>query len=67
MAQEVTPTVDEILNRALDKEKAAFRYYDRLLGSANIDLIRDLLQELKNEEYKHIKMIEDMLDHLNLL
>ncbi|NIS68709.1 MAG: hypothetical protein GTO12_07060 [Proteobacteria bacterium] len=60
----VTP--EEILSTALKKEKAAFSYYDRMLKSTNIELIRDLLQELKNEEYKHIKMVENKIRRLNL-
>ena len=66
MATETSLTPDEILKRSLAKEKAAFDYYDRLLKSTNIDLIRDLLQELKNEEYKHVKMIEGKIRRLGL-
>ena len=51
-------TVEEILKRSLAREKASFSFYDRLLKSTTVDLIQDLLQELKNEEYRHIKMIE---------
>jgi rubrerythrin len=49
-------TVEEILKRSLAREKASFSFYDRLLKSTTVDLIQDLLQELKNEEYKHIKI-----------
>ena len=66
MGKENGLTTEEILNTALAKEKAAFSYYDRMLRSTNIDLIRDLLQELKNEEYKHIKMVETKIRQLNL-
>jgi rubrerythrin len=66
MVTEATLTLEEILKRALAKEKAAFTFYDRLLKSTNIELIQDLLQDLKNEEYKHIKMIESKIRRLNL-
>ncbi len=66
MATQPPPTPEEILNRALAKEQASFRYYDRMLKSTKIDLIRDLLQDLKNEEYKHIKMIESRIRRMNL-
>jgi rubrerythrin len=51
---------------ALAKEKAAFSYYDRMLKATNIEVIQDLLQELKNEEYKHVKMVENKIRLLNL-
>ncbi len=66
MVAEAGLTPEEILNRALAKEKAAFNYYDRMLRSTNIDLIQGLLQELKNEEYKHIKMIESKIRQLSV-
>jgi len=66
MVTEVSPTPEEILNTALAKEQAAFDYYDQMLKSTNIEVIQDLLQELKNEEYKHMKMIEAKLRRLNL-
>jgi len=61
-----TSTPEEVLNLAMSKERAAFRAYDRMLRVANIDLIRDLLQDLKNEEYKHIQMIEARLMRIRL-
>ena len=66
MVSEASPTPEEILNTALAKEKAAFGYYDQMLKVTNIEVIQDLLQELKNEEYKHIKMIEAKIRRLNL-
>jgi rubrerythrin len=66
MVNETGLTAEQILNTALAKEKAAFDYYDRMLKSTNIELIEDLLQELKNEEYKHIKMIERLIRRLTL-
>jgi len=66
MVTEVSLTPEEILNTALAKEQAAFDYYDQMLKSTNIEVIQDLLQELKNEEYKHMKMIEAKLRRLNL-
>ena len=66
MANETPLTPGEILECSLAKEKAAFSYYDNLLKSTSVGLIQDLLQELKNEEYKHIKMIESRIRRLNL-
>ena len=66
MVEKTGLTSEQILNTALAKERAAFNYYDRMLKSTGIELIQDLLQDLKNEEYKHIKMIETMIRRLNL-
>lgn len=66
MSTDASFTPKEILDTALAKEKAAFSYYDRMLKATNIEVIQDLLQELKNEEYKHIKMVENKIRLLNL-
>jgi rubrerythrin len=66
MNRDTSFTPEEILNTALAKEKAAFNHYDRMLKSTNIELIRDLLQELNNEEYEHIKLVENKIRRLNL-
>ena len=49
---------------ALSKEQASFRFYDRMLNLESVELIQDLLQELKNEEYRHVKRIEKQLAKL---
>ncbi|NIQ39292.1 MAG: hypothetical protein GTN81_11960 [Proteobacteria bacterium] len=66
MNTDASLTPEEILNTALAKERAAFSYYDRMLKASNIEVIQDLLQELKNEEYKHIKLVENKIRLLNL-
>jgi rubrerythrin len=64
MVREITLTPEGILRQALAKEREAFSYYDGMLKASSIEIIKDLLQELKNEEYKHIKMIESRLARL---
>ncbi len=59
-------TLNQILQVALGKEEEAHRFYDQLLGECRVDMVRDLLERLKNEEFKHIRMIEDMITRLNL-
>jgi rubrerythrin len=59
-------TLNQILEVALGKEEEAHRFYDQLLGECRADAVRELLERLKNEEYKHIRMIEEMITRLNL-
>jgi rubrerythrin len=58
-------TLNQLLQIALAKEEEAHRFYDQLLAECRADPVRDLLERLKNEEYKHIRMIEEMIARLN--
>ncbi len=49
---------DDILEAALKKEKVAFRFYNNLLQGTHVDFVRDLLEQLRDEEAKHVRMIE---------
>jgi len=59
-------TPDEILNAALAKERQSREFYARLADQCRIDMVRKLLERLKDEETKHERMIEDMLGDLRL-
>jgi len=59
-------TPDEILNAALVKERQSREFYAGLAEQCRIDLVRELLEKLKDEENKHVRMIEDMLAGLRL-
>jgi len=59
-------TPDEILNAALAKERQSREFYARLADQCRIDMVRKLLEKLKDEESKHVKMVEDMLADLRL-
>jgi rubrerythrin len=59
-------TPNQILEVALGKEEEAYRFYDRLLEECRADTVRELLERLKNEEYKHIRIVEEMITRLNL-
>ena len=50
-----------ILEAALEKEKAAYRFYDQLLSNTNIGLLQEIIEHLLEEEYKHIQLIEKMV------
>ena len=59
-------TPDEILQAALVKEKEAHRFYSDLLAHCQVQLVRELVERLRNEEHKHIRMVEGMITRLNL-
>ena len=54
-------TPREILKAALAKEEEAYKFYDNLLKNTKITLLRETLEQLKDEEYKHIKLIKQKI------
>ena len=59
-------TPDQILRAAMAREVAAFRFYSDLLKANRPELVRDLLLQLKDEEEKHIHLVERRMRELNL-
>ena len=57
---------EDILNAALVQEKKAHDFYTIMSARCQIDFVRELIEKLKDEEYKHIKLIEGMLVQLGL-
>ena len=57
-------TPDQILRTALKKETEASDFYAELLADCSVDLVKDLLQKLHEEESKHVQMIQNMLKKL---
>ena len=51
----------EILQAALKKEKEAYHYYDTMLNSTTVVFLQELLEKLRDEEHKHVLMIEKIL------
>ena len=51
-------TPAEILQVALRKEENAFRFYDNLLNAPKADFVRDLIERLRDEEAKHVRLIQ---------
>jgi len=58
-------TPAEILKAALAREKAARDFYGNLARSCRVDFVRELLEQLKDEESKHIRLIQNMLTKLS--
>jgi rubrerythrin len=48
----------DILEAALGKEKDAYRFYDDLLKEVKVVMVQEILEKLRDEEHKHILMIE---------
>jgi len=57
-------TPDQILQVALAKEKEARDFYDEQATNCHVDFVRKLLEKLKNEESKHIRMVQGMMTKL---
>jgi rubrerythrin len=59
-------TSDQILQVALAKEKEARDFYDEQAAHCRVDFVRKLLEKLKDEESKHIRMVQGMIAKLNV-
>jgi rubrerythrin len=59
-------TVGDILALALEKEKAALYFYSELLNQTKIEEVRDLAAFLKDEENKHVRLIERRIAELSV-
>lgn len=59
-------TPDQILRAALAKEQEAHQFYGDLLVHCQAHIVRELVERLKNEEYKHVRMVQEMISKLNL-
>lgn len=55
----------EILELALAKEQTAYSFYDKLLQESKVEFITSLLEQLRDEEGQHVKMIKDKISSLN--
>lgn len=59
MTDELSATAEpgEILNAALRKEEAAYRFYEKLLAQSHVEFVRELLEQLRDEEGRHVQLI----------
>ncbi len=48
----------EILEAAIEKEKAAYQFYQELLNNTSVGMLQEIIEHLLQEEYKHIQLIE---------
>jgi rubrerythrin len=56
----------DILNKALEKEQQAFDFYTSMLNQSRVGMLQELLASLKDEEHKHIRMIQSRIADLRL-
>ncbi len=56
----------ELLKAALAKEQQAHDFYDHAILQCKIKPVQELLERLKDEETRHIRLIRDMLVKLEL-
>ena len=54
----------EILNAALRKEQSSYAFYEYLLQQSTVGFVSDLLEELRDAEFNHMKMIEKKISAL---
>ena len=54
----------DILTAALTRERDAYRFYDQLLNTTTVSMLQELLEKLRDEEHKHILMIEQKISKL---
>ena len=59
-------TPDQILRVALAKEKEARDFYDEQATHCRVDFVRELLEKLKDEESKHIRLVQGMITKLSV-
>jgi rubrerythrin len=59
-----TGTPIDILTAALKKEREAYAFYNRLIGSSTVTVVQELLEQLRDEEHKHILLIEGKIARL---
>jgi rubrerythrin len=54
----------DILTAALQKEREAYAFYNRLISGSTVMVVQELLEQLRDEEHKHILLIEDKIARL---
>ena len=58
-------TPGEILEFALAQEKEAYRLYGELLDDSKAQVLTDLLVQLRDEELRHVHLIERKISEMN--
>jgi rubrerythrin len=59
-----TGTPIDILTAALKKEREAYAFYNRLISGSTVTVVQELLEQLRDEEHKHILLIEGKIARL---
>ncbi len=56
----------DILEAALHKEKESYRFYENLLKNTKVVIVQRLLEQLRDEEHKHILIIEKKITKIKI-
>jgi len=64
--RKVSRTPVEILQIALKKEESSFRLYDNMLQETKVGFVRELIERLREEESKHVRMIRQRIARLEM-
>jgi len=59
-------TPSDILDAALAREKDAHKFYSEALKHVSNESLRNLLEKLKDAEYKHVHIVEQMIAKMQL-
>lgn len=59
-------TPKDILDTALAREREAYRFYDTLLRETHTPMMAELLTQLREEEQRHIRLIEGKIARMRL-
>ena len=57
-------TYEKILEAALKKEKAAYSFYEKHMKNSKVRLLQEIFEELRDEEAKHVAVIQKKLDEI---
>ena len=55
--RKVQRTSIDVLQIALRKEEASCKLYEGMMNDSKISFVRELLEKLRNEEARHVRMI----------
>lgn len=54
----------DVLQAALRREKSAYAFYDGLLQQSTVGFLSEMLEELRDAEFHHARMIEKKIMEL---
>ena len=60
------PTDTEIIKIAIDNELKAYSFYQRKMTHAKDESVKNLLENLSADEDRHMKILRDQLQHLEV-
>ena len=54
----------EVLQIALKKEESSLKMYSSMVEQTKVQFVRELLEQLRDEEARHVRMIQKRLSRL---